>query len=803
MKKIISKNSSFVFYLLLSFFILQEANASLGTKVRICAVKGTVQTGSATQTGSTYSCTLKQTLDKTECRVVNQETMIETGADGWATIQYQNGDIVKLQPNTKVVVQQNYIFIDSGKSWFKVEKGSDGKLFIKTPTAIAGAGEAAGVGMSNVIRSAELNKNVPTTNTGISRTEFIVEVVKDGTTKYGLNKGALEVTDANRQSKMNLTAGMEVSIAANSSVLTPGILNINKSDEWWTDWPTLVPIAEMPGYSDIPTSSSTSIGNQRNPIADSHVYAYSYANWNRANWGKYEVLGAGWNPIGGEKRAYLKFDVSGIDKSSIKKAVLKLYHYHNAGSQSAKLGVYTVRSQWIEGNGTYKPSNIASSEEICWNNQPSIDPYPVAYFSPGHGTNKFVEVDITTLVKSWLNGMPNYGLAIKADENYVSGPESMYGFYAREYKDVSKRPQLIINGGTGIGISQPEVKKNYSLTGKIKTDKINSFEIPNLGGKYAWEHTQNISILGEGAIVFEAKTVSDLTIGFAENIADRNSMYEIVIGAFGNAKALIRKGAQTPLQGHAQVGINTNKMASVPSNQWISYWASVKNGLVKFGRGKMVGQNEILQWQDPDPLHNIQKVGFSSWNTPIKFRNVAIYNTANPISTEGELNNCPEIDIEESMTIEKSNATYSWNYLDNVQLSGNAAFSFEAKATEDLTVCFAEERNNKSAMYEIVIGGWGNTRTVIRKFRQNPQFGFASVTVNENPDAMVTPGEWEKYWISVKNGLIKIGKGNEIGRRIILEWQYPDNPLEFISTIGLMCWNRPYEIRNIKILPIN
>ena len=29
------------------------------------------------------------------------------------------------------------------------------------------------------------------------------------------------------------------------------------------------------------------------PVADSHVYAYSYRNWNKANWGKYNVLGAG------------------------------------------------------------------------------------------------------------------------------------------------------------------------------------------------------------------------------------------------------------------------------------------------------------------------------------------------------------------------------------------------------------------------------------------------------------------------------------------------------------------------------
>ena len=555
--------------------------------------------------------------------------------------------------------------------------------------------------------------------------------------------------------------------------------------------------------TDEPDNPSNEHSGILNPTADSHVYAYSYSGWNRANWGKYEFLGAGWNPTGGEKRAFLRFDVSEVDRESFNRAVLRLFHYHTAGTTSSELGVYTVRSAWNEGSGTYKPSNVASPGELCWINQPTIDPYPVAYFNPGSDPNKFIDVDITTLVKSWLNGMPNYGLTIKTNENYMGNSESVYGFYSREFKDADKWPQLIINDAS---VGTPKnylTKKQPASGGNSQVHKVAPFEIPNKGGKYVWEHTKDIVIPGEGAIVFEAKTVADLTIGFAENTVDRNSMYEIVIGAFGNLKALIRKGAQTPPQGHAQIGADTNKMASVASNQWISYWTNVKNGLVKFGRGKTVGQNVILEWQDPDPLRNIEKVGFSSWNTPIKFRNVAIYNTANPVPTEDERDNWPEIDIDEPITIGKSGGTYSWDYLNDVKISGNTEFIFEAKATEDLTVCFAEERDNKSAMYEIVIGGWGNTRTVIRKFRQTPQFGLANVTVNENPDAMVKPGQWEKYWISVENGLVRIGKGNEIDRRVVLEWQDPDNPLEFISTIGLMCWNRPYEIRNLRISPID
>ncbi len=272
------------------------------------------------------------------------------------------------------------------------------------------------------------------------------------------------------------------------------------------------------------TPNINSSGSMLSPIADSHVYAYSYSNWNRANWGKYEVLGAGWNPTGGEKRSYLKFDVSGIDKSTFEKAVLKLYHYHNAGTQAAELGVYTVRSSWNEGNGTYKPANIATSGEICWINQPSIDPYPVAYFNPGASTNKFIEVDITTLVKSWLNGMPNHGMAIKAGENYVSGPESMYGFYAREHSDVDKRPALIINGGG---------QKIITTTPTENLVKNGSFEQPVVGSYKSYYPGQDI----EGWQVIKAAV--DITGTYFKSSEGKQSIDLHGTGGFGGIQQTI------------------------------------------------------------------------------------------------------------------------------------------------------------------------------------------------------------------------------------------------------------------------
>jgi hypothetical protein len=186
------------------------------------------------------------------------------------------------------------------------------------------------------------------------------------------------------------------------------------------------------------------------PNADSLVYAYSYRNWNKSNWGKYENMAAGWHPTGGEKRTYMKFDLSGINASKVTKATLKLYHNHTGGNGSLSVGVSLVTSPWQEGSDTYhsgQSEKIAKPNEISWVNQPSFNPNSMVTFKPGPNAGKWVEVDITPLVKEWFSGTPNYGLVIKA-EGSLSGatPETQYGFSSREAKDINKRPFLLLSG---------------------------------------------------------------------------------------------------------------------------------------------------------------------------------------------------------------------------------------------------------------------------------------------------------------------------------------------------------------------
>ncbi len=224
----------YMLFLIMGWLIFQPFEplfASLSTHVRVTAVKGIVTTELVkSKYDSKLLCPLERKLNIAESRIINAAARIKTGNDSYAQIEYSDHSMIKLAPNTEVVLEQNNIYIKEGYSWFKVEKQKDGTLIVKTPTAIA----------------------------GIRGTEFTMEVQKDGKTTCRMINGSIEISDAKEKSKMILSSGLEVTIRTGSSILVPGILNIKNEGKWWADWPKLVPLADKPSNQQVGINSDFS-----------------------------------------------------------------------------------------------------------------------------------------------------------------------------------------------------------------------------------------------------------------------------------------------------------------------------------------------------------------------------------------------------------------------------------------------------------------------------------------------------------------------------------------------------------------
>ncbi len=158
---------------------------------------------------------------------------------------------------------------------------------------------------------------------------------------------------------------------------------------------------------------------------------------------------------------------------------------------------------------------------------------------------------------------------------------------------------------------------------------------------------------------------------------------------------------------------------------------------------------------------------------------------------------------EAGVSLPPSYGEYFW-LKDKFKTAGQGSVSFEAKALNDVFVCFGQRafktRNTTNQIYEIVLGAWNNTKTVIR-------VASLGKTVTEfldvdYPDAMIDPLEFKKYWVSLKDGVVSIGKGKLDPKNVLLKWKDP-YPIERIRYVGVSSWNAKVDIRNVKVgLPV-
>ncbi len=178
------------------------------------------------------------------------------------------------------------------------------------------------------------------------------------------------------------------------------------------------------------------------PVADGDVYEYSYRNWNNTNWGAHTGMGAGWNPTGGSRRMYIRFDLTNV--TTISQAVLT-FPQLSVTNTPLEYGIFLITSPWEEGTGVYNSDEVeenAAPGELSWNQQPTFELVPATTFDMSSASGAPFEIDITTLVQEWLRGSVNYGLMIG-----VNGDPTIEGSIASptvEAQDQTTHPYLSI-----------------------------------------------------------------------------------------------------------------------------------------------------------------------------------------------------------------------------------------------------------------------------------------------------------------------------------------------------------------------
>lgn len=72
-------------------------------------------------------------------------------------------------------------------------------------------------------------------------------------------------------------------------------------------------------------------------------------------------------------------------------------------------------------------------------------------------------------------------------------------------------------------------------------------------------------------------------------------------------------------------------------------------------------------------------------------------------------------------------------------------------------------------MYEIVIGGWDNTKSVIRKAK------WAEPVVEVDTPGILDGTTFKVFWVSWTGGVIEVGTGTRVGQGGIMSYDDPEH----------------------------
>ncbi|XP_071950454.1 uncharacterized protein [Antedon mediterranea] len=129
-------------------------------------------------------------------------------------------------------------------------------------------------------------------------------------------------------------------------------------------------------------------------------------------------------------------------------------------------------------------------------------------------------------------------------------------------------------------------------------------------------------------------------------------------------------------------------------------------------------------------------------------------------------------------------ANYEYRF-DNpiLQVETTTRIEFSVVAKNDVHIALSSSPEVMIPMYEIVIGGWENTQSVIRRCAQCPDKKIYFEA------GIISVDEFTKFWISFVNGSIRVGLE---GSDHFMEW---DDPYPFpVKYVGFSTW---YNIKGI------
>ncbi|XP_045779497.1 uncharacterized protein LOC123877031 isoform X1 [Maniola jurtina] len=234
--------------------------------------------------------------------------------------------------------------------------------------------------------------------------------------------------------------------------------------------------------------------------------------------------------------------------------------------------------------------------------------------------------------------------------------------------------------------------------------------------------------VSSGSVQFKIRAPNDAHIALTMGPQESDPMYEVFIGGWGNTKSVIRRNRTKP----EKVEIETPYILN--PGEFRGFWVRWDGGVVSAGReGEAI---PFISWADPEPFP-VNFVGVcTGWGATgtWKIEDGAEFNTPDKLE-------------------------YKFGPV------AAGSLELEYRGPHNCHICLTPAPGEVDPMYEIILGGWENSQSVIRHCRQKPD----KVTV-PTPGIM-NPNEFKKFLIEWRCGRLTVRDGRS--GAVLMEWMDP------------------------------
>jgi hypothetical protein len=201
--------------------------------------------------------------------------------------------------------------------------------------------------------------------------------------------------------------------------------------------------------------------------------------------------------------------------------------------------------------------------------------------------------------------------------------------------------------------------------------------------------------------------------------------------------------------------VQANITGILNDKKFATYWLSWGGGRVRIGTGEIVGENGFMEYQDPSPIP-VKYLAFAGWDVP---------------GTALVRRGIYELNMNDDYTYKDTGLT----------LSTCTSLVFHLKIATDAYLALTPTKGNYDGkIYEIVIGAFSNTCSIIRVAKQDNMVASGS-----SPN-ILDADSFRPFWISWSNNNIIVGKGAVVGDDILVAYDEYDTPVavNYLSITG-------------------